>query len=106
VTERDAVTELLQRARRRISDPGRWTQAFAARDEFWCPCGPAEDDARAWCAVGALRAEVADLGWPLTRIGQAYTRLHEAAGAAPEDVNDGRDHAAVLAMFDAAIRRK
>jgi hypothetical protein len=98
----DEVTALLKRARRRISDPQRWTQGFAAREADGMPVCPQDDDAASWCAVGSLRVEALLAG----DVGRAYNRLYAAAGKAPEDVNDDEGHAPVLEMFDEAIRRK
>ena len=102
----DPVTDLLKRARRRITDPDHWTARYAARSADGVPMSPTDDDAVAWCAVGSLRVEWGDDAAAQAVYGRAYNRLWVAAGGAPEALNDGLGHPAVLEMFDRAIRRK
>ena len=105
----DEVTKTLIRARRRITDPAHWTTHAAARDRAGLPALPRSRAAVAWCARGALEAETPWLG---RRGGYALYcdcagRLSAVSGNdTPETVNDERGHAAVLEMYDAAIRRK
>lgn len=103
----DPVLALLEAARRRITDPARWTSGVQARDAEGVCVDPRDAEAVSWCAVGAIRREAYDGepdDWALR--GAAYGRLYVVAGRAIEDVNDAQGHAAVLAIFDAAIRGK
>jgi hypothetical protein len=102
------ATALLVRARRRIADPARWVRFYLATDATGRRVQPTAPEAARWCAVGALQAEA---GWRAVVHGgqalrQATVRLYEACGRTPEYVNDERGHAAVLEMYDEAIRRK
>ena len=113
----DAVTGLLKRARRRITDPNHWTLGTYARDAGGRVALPASPAAVQWCALGALQAE-APRGWHLggKRHAEFSDALHRLAEAIPErgwmtpasvpDLNDEGDHAAVLKLYDAAIRGK
>lgn len=108
---RSKTAALLERARARIADPARWTQGALARDangEETCAGYP---NAVRWCAIGALYAEQP---YRYRRDGRdgAIRRLARAMGGSGVgdvyDLNDGRPgtHAAVLAMYDEAIRQK
>ena len=100
----DAVTRALIRARRRITDPRHWTTGAFARDAAGRKAFPRSAAAVAWCALGAVEVEVSrgstNSAWARDRLARA------AGGLAPSFVNDERGHAAVLEMFDQAIRRK
>jgi hypothetical protein len=118
----DEVTALLVRARARIADPRRWTTGVFALDLAERRVSPWNPLAVRWCAVGALKVEAA-AGLELGRTGGEYRRLLRGAmerlrralprprrvDDAEGDVmgfNDERGHAAVLTLFDEAIRRK
>jgi hypothetical protein len=116
--KRDPVTDLLQRARRRISDPNHWIQKTYATDAAGYGRPAASPDASRWCAVGALQAE--GFHAPGAVVQQAFRRLHDraevpvgvcsdgtlAALQKVEWINDHQGHGAVLALYDAAIRGK
>lgn len=114
---RDASTELLKRARRRITDPQRWTQGAEAREAGGCPTAVWHPEAVRWCAIGALAAEcctarlTAGGRWHVQldsdRFHLARQRLEAAnQGAEVPTLNDHQGHGAVLALYDAAIREK
>jgi hypothetical protein len=116
------VLAILKRARRRLTDPARWTQGESASAPagagirfLWDGGHPLADR---WCAVGALAAETCRVergagGWVVlrdaVRFKAAYLRLKRYClplGREVEEVNDGDGHQAVLALYDAAIRGK
>ena len=112
----DPVTELLKRARRRISRPEQWTTGTYARDRAEDACSPTGAGAVRFCALGALEASLPNgegrrrrEGW-YERFFEARRRLQTAAGGGPpvriQQCNDRDGHAAVLAMYDEAIRQK
>ena len=115
--KRDRVTDVLIRARQRISDKRRWQRGMLASEgpnAGRLVCAPGDPRAVRWCAIGALEAEVSTArtspkGWRFTLDRALYeaalVRLSEAGGDVM-GTNDRRGHAAVLALFDAAIRRK
>lgn len=108
----DAVT-ILRRARKRVSDPGRWTQGQMARKPTGTGVTAKNPEACRWCAVGAIRKAA-----PTERRSDRAHRLlstasHELFGVGPIQVNDGRRgtgkdpravaHQATLLVFDRAI---
>lgn len=115
---RDPVTDLLRRARRRITDPARWCQRTYAADAQGYGRRASDRTATRWCAVGALQAESYHAAGLVVR--EAHRRLNGAAELpeAPnaegvpiryqrvEWVNDHLGHDAVLEVYDAAIREK
>ena len=116
MTRRDRVTQVLIRARQRITDKRRWMRYGLASEGPNCKrlvCAPGDPRAVRWCAVGALEAELSTArtgpkGWQFTLDQALYeaalVRLSEAGDVM--GTNDRRGHAAVLALFDAAIRNK
>jgi hypothetical protein len=115
---RDASTELLKQARRRITDPDHWVQKTYATDAAGYGRPAASPDASRWCAVGALQAE--GFHAPGAVVKEAFRRLLYlaevpvgvcpdgtlGAGQKVEWINDHQGHGAVLALYDAAIREK
>ena len=102
-----AATGLLVRARGRIADPSRWVQQYRAVDAEGQRVEPTAPGAVRWCATGALEAEFGPRPRePEDALWHAQRRLYGAAGRTPEYVNDELGHAAVLAMYDEAIRGK
>lgn len=112
----DPVTAVLVRARARIAEKRRWTRHTLARDGRRFECPAPHPVAVRWCAVGALQAECTTVtptlrGWHFALndrlLRAARDRLEQAVGGRDVTVvNDRRGHAAVLAMYDEAIRRK
>lgn len=108
----DAAT-ILRRARKRISDPKRWTQGQMARKATGTGVAAKNADACKWCAVGAIRKAA-----PKERGAHHAHRLlstasHKLFGVGPIQVNDGRleigkvpraaAHQSILAALDRAI---
>jgi hypothetical protein len=116
MTRRDRTTEVLIRARARISDKRRWMRyglASEGPNGRRLVCAPGDPRAVRWCAVGALEAEVTTArtgpkGWRFTLdeplYAHAMSRLHQVGDVMR--TNDRLGHAAVLALFDTAIRGK
>lgn len=112
----EPVTGVLVRARARIADKRRWTRHVLARDWRRYECPAPHPVAVRWCAVGALQAECTTVtptihGWHFALndalLTAARDRLEQAVGSRDVTVvNDRKGHAAVLAMFDEAIRPK
>ena len=114
---RDRVTDVLIRARERISDKRRWQRHALASEGpngARLVCAPGDPRAVRWCAVGALEAELSTsirtspTGWRFTLneplYAHAMSRLQQVGDVMR--TNDRLGHAAVLALFDAAIRQK
>ena len=105
----DDTTRLLVRARRRLADPRRWTTGASARDAAGRAVPPVDAGATTWCAMGALQAEgdarLGDRGFL-----RALRRLNGAIASPGCDqvslLNDTLGHAAVLDLYDRAIRGK
>lgn len=97
------VVEILERARARIESPEHLATRDGAQTATGEPCSPLSRKAVRWCTYGAIYA--------VTRRTlldpQACSLLLDAArrlyNSYPAIVNDTKDHAAVLSMFDAAI---
>ena len=97
------TAETLRAARELIADPEHWTQGCLARNKDGQPALYDGRSACSWFAIGAIR-RTADDPYP------AMEALDRAAGASrlymvghAAAVNDTRDHAAVMDMFDRAI---
>ena len=127
-----ATVELLTRAKARIADPARWTQHANARNSIGEQVGASDAAAVQWCAHGTLVAEMVDCHRSLYMMGfrfaapagtereivnchvDLYDMGVESLEQVPQtmdycglqDFNDGVDHTAVLAMFDAAIAQQ
>jgi hypothetical protein len=94
-----STAEILRAARERIADPERWCQGYYARDPNGAEVEPDDVQACKWCAVGSLCLEVP---WR----DEAHLYLVTAAievGTTTTAINDGRDHSAVMALFNRAI---
>lgn len=114
MTERDGkltVVEVLEQARALIADQTHWCQNALAVDAEGCETDPSADDAMAWCALGAIY-RASDSGILSPAFDEADAALWRAIptirpgwtlDATVADVNDGLDHAAVLALYDCAI---
>lgn len=119
-----ADIDLLRRARARIADPARWCQGHEALDATMEQVAPNDPRAVYWCAVGALRAEFAMVDMEkfeadgsteldaLDEFAADYVEGHVTDSDLAEwvlsrpglaDINDQCSHAAVLAIYDAAI---
>lgn len=108
-----STAQILREARALISDPERWTQrAFARPAQGKRETSPLSDDAKCWCAMGAI--ERAADGSPLMSADRAMCvlddvvwELHPRAASRIAYLNDGGSramcHPRVLAAFDRAI---
>jgi hypothetical protein len=96
------IFELLEAARDRIMPIESWTTGTWARNADGCPCWPTSAAAVCWCARGSVYAEhgYASAGG-LALLDQAARELYDLSS--PE-VNDALGHAAVLRIYDRAIR--
>lgn len=108
-----AVVEVLKRARERISDPSRWTQAAMARTRGGNLALSDCFDAVCWCAVGAVHKECSPINF-VTEYDSALRSLAETVRDwrwardpffGVTNFNDTHTHAEVLALFDATIAR-
>jgi hypothetical protein len=114
VTTKTKTTALLERARARLADPYRWTRHKLARDAEGREIAPGMPGAVRWCAVGALYAEQPyryrgdGLRGAIRRLARAVggTRLTDVYGVNDGTAGKAGTHAAVLAIFDEAIRQK
>ena len=94
--------EILIAARAKIADEANWCQENSAVNSHRIPVHPTNSNACAWCALGALEATS-----PATA--NLRSLLYEAAYAthglrSVVDVNDTLGHAAVLQVYDVAIK--
>jgi hypothetical protein len=99
------LQEILIAARAKIADPAHWCQRSLAVDSRRIPIGVKHSDACAWGALGALGALEATSEY----ISYARALLYDAAYATHGMlsiviVNDELGHAAVLQMYDYAIK--
>lgn len=92
--------EILKAGRELISDPARWTQHTAARDEGGDWVSERSESAVCWCSIGALW-KVAD--WASEECSTAMSALEPDGPDSLLAFNDTHTHAEVLAMWDRAI---
>lgn len=92
--------ETLKAARELIAKPENWTRGAYARSALRRRVNIGSEKAVCFCAVGAIKT-VCDED-PFVEV-PAYKALEDAFGNAPEEFNDCRTHAEVLAGFDRAI---
>jgi hypothetical protein len=101
--------QIVARAREIIADPGRWVQAEYALAKNDAPVDPTDPLAYRFCAVGAIRRVVHEIGRGdnglASRIQVALEEFihqhHPGLEDDLEDVNDGHEgHATVLKLFD------
>jgi hypothetical protein len=88
---------LINRAREIIQDPACWTQSVAARDQSQRAINPRSNDAKKFCALGALNKAAHEQGlsdrW-LVELFNVLT-LSQVIRA-----NDSQGHSGVLALLD------
>lgn len=114
--DHDHAAQLLDKVRKKISDPAHWTQMSYALNEHGEEVSELNPKACRWCAMGALNAVSP---WtnasPMTRL-LVEESLVRAAGASPTDhqsqaarmyimlrFNDTHPHAEVLSWMDRAL---
>ena len=104
--------EYLQSARDKIADPAHWTKRTFASDEFGKPCNEFSSHSVRWCALGSLRVACGEYSVKNYRLLDALrTKLNTIAidhftSNGIIAVNDDLGHAAVLELYDIAIRRE
>jgi glycogen synthase len=104
--------EILVQARELISDENHWTVKGLARNKDHAFVAPSSNQATCWCAMGAICKVDTMPGWDFENLSSVALRaswhLDEVAErycfASITNVNDHRGHAAVLAVFDEAIK--
>lgn len=105
-----AVAAELRRARSLIALPGTWIQGAIAEDEFGDELEPEDDDAVAYCAIGAgCRARLSSAAEALLErtaldLGYEPTPRDESSVVALNDHED-TTQADVLALYDIAIEQ-
>jgi len=108
VSQRTVLVTLI-RARAAIERPEHWCRGEFARTRSGASVEPDSPGAYALCALGALYKATAEYPRAGADI-RAAARAVLAAPLAPapyalSEFNDRSDHAGVLALYDAAIRR-
>ncbi len=99
------TAETLRAARELIADPEHWCQDVLALSRTGRSVAPAGRAAVAWCAVGALRSATGRQPLAAEHFAEAFRALDRVAGERDvATLNDECDHAAVMTMFDRAIR--
>jgi hypothetical protein len=106
--------DLLGRVRTRLSDPSRWHGEAASRrgdigqggalDATGRQVPACDPSAVRWCVIGAVKVEagITESVWPLPgAAGEALDLIAEASGGWL--LNDGANHADVLAAIESAI---
>lgn len=99
--------ELLQRVRKRIRDPKRWTQNAIARNYSGAPVWPENQSAVCWCVVGAIVREVYESGerdWYTADKIADILHHNQMRRSSLIDFNDSHTHEEVLAIIDRAIQ--
>jgi len=105
-----AAADILRRAKARIEDPDHWTTGAPARGADGEGMGGRDSSAVRWCALGALDVELGVFGGYRFRDrardrARAWAWLRQVAQPGTiSSINDTRGHAAVMAMYDEAIR--
>lgn len=99
--------QIIEEARALIADKEKWCRRQMALDIDGVPVCANDANARKMCAYGALIAAAhrwtEDSGRAFALTSTAATRF--GGSEALIRINDARGHAAVLALFDEAIRR-
>ena len=93
--------ETLRAARQLITDPTKWTQEEAARDEAGRGVMAYGEGAVCWCALGAIRNVVGSNDDAFDLVFDTFRDKAKVKLVAV--YNDTHTHAEVLALFDAAI---
>jgi len=92
--------EILEAARALIAEPEHWTKHVRARNRWHEEVSPKSDDARQWCAVGAIERSC-----DIESRSRLFDLLRDGLPdrALVGDFNDSHTHAEVLDLFDRAI---
>lgn len=118
------VTQLLIKARLRITDVARWSRGSFARDVLGNPVVVNSEQAVCWCAVGSLEREAGatmpdwltpkKVGAPVKVSHKEYHRANTLLQVAAKEINggvaasatvinDGMGHGAAMRMYNRAI---
>ena len=92
----------LREAKELISDPKKWTQLAAARDDRGERCPIKSDRAVAFCAYGACE-RVGDVHAVIHFLDRAALNLYDRANAVALNDSQFTTHELVMQMFDMAI---
>jgi hypothetical protein len=97
--------QILERARALIADERHWCPGDLARDAMGFSVNPTDGSAEQHCALGALVAAAYEITSDSHLAHDlALTAMRPLVGATSlTQINDLEGHAAVLALFDAAI---
>lgn len=100
--------QILERARALIEDERHWCRGDLARDAMGSSVGPTDSAAERRCALGALVAAACEYtNDPRLAHELAITAMRPLVGATSlTHINDAEGHAAVLTLFDLAIRAR
>ena len=95
---------LARRVRELLSEPGRWTQGYFARDAAGQECASKDPAATCWCVVGAMVRLGSDDPRPDIEFINAL-KAHLGPPCSLSMWNDapGRTHADVLALLDRVV---
>lgn len=97
-----STADILRQAKALIEDEAHWCRGVGSRNKEGAPVLITSMDAYSWCAMGAVNLVRGRNSTP-------YNLLIEVAfglfGMTPTAVNDTLNHAAVMQMYDEAIRR-
>jgi hypothetical protein len=88
---------LIDRAREIIRDPASWTQTTAARDQFRRAISPRSNEARMFCAFGALSKAAHEHGLSDRWLVDLFNPLSLSQLIR---ANDSQNHTAVLALLE------
>ena len=94
--------DILIAARAKIADKTNWCQENSAVNSHRIPVHPTNSNACAWCALGALEAASPPHSYGSNLLYEAAYATHGLRSVV--EVNDALGHAAVLQMYDAAIK--
>lgn len=100
--------QVLERARAFIEDERHWCRGELARDAVGVSVGPTDGSAVKRCALGALVAAASEVtSDPRLAHELSMTALRPLVGATSlTHINDVEGHAAVLTLFDIAIKAR
>ena len=110
------IKDILIAAKKRISDPRRWTKGAWARDLNHVPCASSSSEACSWCAIGAVAAATTklhnrlDSPYSVLASAKADAMLKLAAFTPVEGIcvavfndNESTTHEDIMKLFDKAI---
>ena len=98
--------QTLIEARTLIEDEKNWTHHGNARDAIGNICGPLDNEACCWCAVGALYKVTGSMNRRSITLPLDYLDLaaRYAGYLSAQNMNDKGNHALVIHTFEEAIK--